>query len=177
MGGGAAGPGGVAGPYQARKAVPVQWHGPAVDCRPRAGSRTLPYNGRRGRPEPQGTVECGLGRVPEWHSRWPTYANEAGEPCGPSSRAAGRCSPARRLAAARRPNGGTRCSTRVRGQLVQLKRHTVRGTDCVPPKADVVTMDSAAAAAASISGSIVEKAAEDSQTCVYPLIRSLGHPH
>ena len=88
-GGGAAGLGGVAGAYQARKAVPVQWHGPAVDCRPRAGSRTLPYNGRRGRPEPQGTVECGLGRVPEGHSWWPTYATEACEPCGPSSRAAG----------------------------------------------------------------------------------------
>ena len=52
-----------------------------------------------------------------------------------------------------------------------MKRRTVGGTDCAPPKAGVVTMDAAAAAAALVSGSIVEKAAKDSQTCVYPLTR------
>ena len=48
-------------------------------------------------------------------------------------------------------------------------RCTVGGTDCAPLKADVVTMDAAAAAAAPVSASIVEKAAKDSQLAVYPL--------
>ena len=51
-----------------------------------------------------------------------------------------------------------------------MKRHTVGGTDCVPPKADVVTMDAAAATRALVSASIVEKAAKDSQLAHYPLL-------
>ena len=127
-------------------------HVPREPVLPRLGRRTDLGGGR---PEPQGTLGIGLRRVPEWHCWWPTHAPEACEPRGPSSRAAGRCSPARRLAAARRPNGGRHSSTGVRGQLVRLKRGTVGGTDCAAPKADVVTMDAAAAMAASNSASIV----------------------
>ena len=43
-----------------------------------------------------------------------------------------------------------------------MKRRTVGGADYAPPKAEVVTMEAAAAAAAPFSASIVEKAAEDS---------------
>ena len=57
---------------------------------------------------------------------------------------------------------------------MRLKGRTVGGTDCAAPKADVVTMDAAAATAASNSASIVEKAAKDSQLAVYPLYVSEG---
>ena len=50
-----------------------------------------------------------------------------------------------------------------------MKRRTVGGTDCAPPKAGVVTMDAAAATAALVSASIVEKAAKESHLAVYPL--------
>ena len=58
---------------------------------------------------------------------------------------------------------------------MRLKRHTVRGTDdCAPPKAEVVTMEAAAAAAAPVSASIVEKAAKESHLAVYPLFQAVN---
>ena len=44
--------------------------------------------------------------------------------------------------------------------------------DAAAPKAGVATMDAAAAAAASISGSIVEKAAKDSHLAIHPLLET-----